>query len=521
MPFKRWVSNPLPALLLGSFYFAGGVRANEDPVVARGGYIAIAADCAACHTAPGGQPYAGGQPLKSDYGIIYGPNITQDTATGIGSWAKADFDKALRLGVAKDGSYLYPAMPYDAYTKLSAEDMDALWAYMKTVKAVNHTPPKNTLPFPLTVRSGLAVWQSMYFTPGPFTPRSDRSEQWNRGAYLVEALAHCSDCHTPRNVAQGPETQHLLAGAQISGWYAPDISSDATSKLHGWSTAQLAHYLKTGVTPDNGRAVGPMQETIHDSLQHLKDSDLEAMAVYIKDPVSTSKPEAASRARLSADRLVAGKEVYDNNCVGCHQADGKGMRGSVPSLAHDDSVTAREPYNVIMAILEGFQPQGNWGAMASFADRLTDDQIADVTNYVRTAWNNAAVANATPWAVSTWRKNARQPDASQARALLCPSLTPDVLGPALAAPPEFLKEAASDRGKMTKLVRDYQAARPTSSSAQVIEALSTAFCRAVAADNTSEARISAQIADFAQRTAVALRGSKTAGSTRHDDHAAT
>jgi mono/diheme cytochrome c family protein len=489
---------------------AKSAPANADPLVVRGKYLSLAADCMACHTGPGGEPYAGGQPLKSDYGTIYGPNITQDAQTGIGSWTKADFVKALRLGVSKDGSYIYPAMPYDAYTKLTDADMDALWAYMKTVKAVNHTPPKNTLPFPLTVRSGLAVWQSMYFTPGKFVAHAGKSEEWNRGAYLVEALGHCSDCHTPRNVAQGPETQHLLAGARISGWYAPDISDDPKSKLHAWTPEQLAHYLKTGTTPDNAKAVGPMQETIHDSLQYLKDADLKAMAVYLKQPATTPQAETASKARLPADRLAAGKQVYDDNCVSCHQADGKGMKGSVPALAKDDSVTAGEPYNVIMAILEGFPPQGSWGAMASFANQLTDDQIADVTNYVRTAWNNDATANATPWAVSTWRKNADRPEVSQTHALLCPSLDTGVLAPALAENPDTLRQAAGDRRKLGQVVGNYRAARPKSTNAEVVEALSTAYCRALAGDHVSEARVSAQIADFAQRTAVVLRGGKAA-----------
>jgi mono/diheme cytochrome c family protein len=481
-----------------------------DPLAARGKYISIAADCMACHTAPGGEPYAGGQPLKSNLGTLYGPNITPDAQTGIGTWTKEDFDKALRLGIAKDGSYLYPAMPYDAYTKLTADDMDALWAFMRTVKAVNHTPPKNTLPFPFTVRSGLAVWQSAYFTPGPFVPHKDKGAVWNRGAYLIEALAHCSDCHTPRNLAQGLESQHLLAGAQISGWYAPDISVDANSKLKNWSTEELAGYLKTGTTPDNAKAVGPMAETIHDSLRFLKDSDLTAMAVYLKDQPTTAATVTASKAKLPADRLAAGKQVYEDNCSSCHHSDGKGLMGSVPALAKDDSVTSAEPYNVIMAILEGFPPQGSWGAMASFANSLSDDQIADVTNYVRTAWNNGAVPNATPWAVGTWRKNAVVRSGNEDHALLCPSLATDVLAPALAEKPENLKKAAGDRAQMAKLVSDYKTARPKSSNGQVIEALSTAYCRAVAADPISEARVSAQIASFAQRTAIALGAGKHA-----------
>jgi mono/diheme cytochrome c family protein len=483
--------------------------ANGDPLVEHGRYVSLAADCMSCHTAQGGKPFAGGYPLKSDFGTIYGPNITQDVDTGIGSWTKADFERALREGRSKDGSYLYPAMPYDAYTKMTAADLDALWAYMRTIPAVHNVPPKNTLPFPLTVRSGLAVWQGVYFKPGPFVPDAKKDAQWNRGAYLIEALAHCTDCHTPRNLAQGPETQHRLAGATISGWYAPDISNDATSTLNRWSANQLATFFKTGTMPGNATVVGPMAEAVHDSLRFLKDSDLKAMAVFLKDQPTTAVEVAANKATWAGDRLADGKLVYENNCQSCHQANGKGINGSVPSLVHDDAVTAAEPYNVVMAMLEGFPSQGTWSAMGSFAKALTDDQIADVANYVRTAWGNNAIPNATPWSVSSWRSNATAPNASEAHALLCPSLSTDVLQPALAAGPGALKKAAGDPAEMAQLVSNYRTARPKTSNAQLIEALSTAYCRSVASEKISEARVSAKIADFAGRAATAIGSGKT------------
>ena len=483
---------------------------NGDALVERGKYVSLAADCMSCHSAPGGKPYAGGNALKSDFGIIYGPNITQDVDTGIGSWSKADFERALRQGRSKDGSYLYPAMPYDAYTKLTPADIDALWAYMRTVPAVHNVPPKNTLPFPLTVRTGLAVWQGMYFTPGPFVPDAKKDAQWNRGAYLVQALAHCTDCHTPRNIAQGPETNHMLGGAAISGWYAPDISNDAKSTLNKWNVDQLAKFFKNGILPGNSKVVGPMSEAVHDSLRFLKDSDLRAMAIYLKDQPTTIQAVTAGKPKLAPEQLAAGKLVYENNCISCHQANGKGINGSVPALVNNDAVTAAEPYNVVMAMLEGFPAQGTWGAMGSFANALTDDQIADVSNYVRTAWGNDAVPNATPWSVSSWRKNADAPSAAEAHGLLCPSLSTDVLQPALTAGAGALKQAAGDSAKMVKLVSDYRAARPKTSNAQVIEALSTAYCRAVAADKLSDARVSAKIADFAGRAAMAIGSGKAA-----------
>lgn len=490
---------------------SSGVQAASSSLIERGKYVATAADCYACHSPDGGKPYSGGKPLKSDFGIIYGSNITQDKKTGIGTWTKADFEGALRRGVSKDGSYLYPAMPYTSYTKMTPEDLDALWAYIKTIPAVEHTIPANTLPFPLTVRSGMAVWQSLYLKPGVFQPVASQSADWNRGSYLVNSLGHCGDCHTPRDLAQGPEMKHKLAGAKISGWYAPDISNDPLSTVGKLSTDQLAKFLKSGRLPDNTKSFGPMQETVHDSLSKLSDKDLFAMAVYLKDQRESVQEVKPTRVSMPPERLAAGKLVYENNCQSCHHSDGKGLAGSVPALAGNDAVVAQEPYNVIMALLEGFAPQGSWGAMASFANQLSDDQIADVSNYIRTSWGNQAPPNAAPWSVASWRTKADAPTTASAHGLLCPSLATEVVQPALGAGTKALKQAAQDSGKMDALVNNYETARPKSSPAEVIEALSTAYCRALAPDHLSEQRISAQIAGFSQRVAIALGDRKTAG----------
>jgi mono/diheme cytochrome c family protein len=495
-------------LILTAFAAIGSaVAASQPPKVAsskppsslqRGEYLARAADCMSCHTATPDKPYAGGYGLKSAFGIIYGTNITSDKQTGIGTWTKADFERALRKGIRKDGAYLYPAMPYTSYTKISDADMDALWTFIHQLRPIHNTIPENTLPFPLSIRSGMAVWQSLYLKQQRFVPVAAKGAAWNRGAYLVETLGHCSDCHTPRNIAQGPESSHLLAGAQVEGWYAPDISNDANSKLAYWNVAELAQFLKSGRAPDNAKSYGPMQEVVHDSLQYLTADDLQDMAVYLKDQASGATPVSVSKAYLP--RLQAGKLVYENNCTGCHQSNGKGINSTVPALAGNDSVLATEPYNVIMALLEGFKPEGNWGAMASFADTLSDDQISDVANYVRTAWGNHAPPNATPWSVGNWRKNA-EVQATGPAAMLCPDLAKDVIAPALNNSPAALRQAARDDAKMSSLVGSYRAARPGASEAEVIEALSTAYCRAVTTEQMSQARMGADIADFAQRVA--------------------
>jgi mono/diheme cytochrome c family protein len=476
----------------------------------RGKYIALAADCSSCHTAPQGKPFAGGNALKSAFGTIYGPNITSDAETGIGAWDKADFERALRQGKRKDGAYLYPAMPYESYTKLRAADMDALWIYIKSIPAVRNTVPKNTLPFPLTIRGGLAVWQDLYFKPGEFNVTAGKDAQWNRGAYLVNALGHCNDCHTPRNIAQGLEMQHSMTGAQISGWYAPNISNDGLSKLNTWKIEELATYLKTGLKPGNVKSFGPMQEVIHDSLQYLTTADLKSMAVYLKDQDTGATSLAATKSKLPAETVARGKGLYEDNCSSCHQRDGKGVPGSAPALAGNDAVTADEPYNIIMAMLEGFAPQNSWGAMGSFAT-LSDDQIADIANYVRTAWGNAAQPNAAPWSVGNWRAHANAPSQDSRDALFCPTLAQEVMQPALDAGPAAVKQAATDHAKMSKLVNSYFAARPQSSTAQAIEALSSEYCRAVASDHLSQPLMDARIVDFAQRVAVAAQSRKPTG----------
>jgi mono/diheme cytochrome c family protein len=475
----------------------------------RGLYVAQAADCASCHTAPGGKPFAGGMPLKTPFGVIYGSNITPDNATGIGEWSEADFERALREGVRKDGSYLYPAMPYANYTKMTAEDIHALWGYVHNLQPIRNTVPKSTLPFPLNVRRGVLLWQSLYFKPGSFVSNPRESDAWNRGAYLIDVLGHCDQCHTPRNAAQGLRTDRELTGAQIEGWYAPNISSDPLSKLRDWSEQDLARFLKTGTMPGNTKAAGPMQEVVHESLSHLTDADLHAMAVYLKHQNPSVQASAPSPAKWPRQAAAAG--LYQEQCGACHQNDGRGIPGTVPALKGNDLVTATEPSNVIMAMLEGFPPQGQWGAMGSFAHTLSDEQIADLTNYVRTAWGNAAQPNATPWGVSSLRKYAGSqesalPASSQviSHALLCPDLDAAVIKPALAAGTDALRQAAVDPGKMGVLIRGYRSAVPNATRGEVVEALSTAYCRMLADKPMSEAQMSSRIADFAQRVAVGL-----------------
>lgn len=493
-----------------------GWAAGAGDLVQRGAYVARAADCMSCHTGPGSQPFAGGDALKTPFGTLYGPNITPDPKFGIGSWSKTDFTRAVREGVRKDGATLYPAMPYVNYTKMTDQDLDALWAYLRSLPPSSHTVPADSMSFPFNVRAGLVAWKGLYFHPGRFQADASKAADWNRGAYLVQALGHCDACHTPRNLAYATEPQRYLTGAQIQGWYAPDISNDPLSKISSWNIAQLQRFLKTGHAPGNVTAFGPMREAVHDSLRFLTDADLRDIAVFLKDQSDHVEPQTAKRLSIGEQEdtrasLRDGKVVYQQYCSSCHQSNGKGIPNEVPALAGNDAVAALEPYDVIMTLLEGIKPHGLGAAMGSFATTLSDAQIADVTNYIRTTWNNDGQPNATAWMVGNWREEASLPEHGEPEALACPVLPEDIMQPAISAGATALKQAADNSAGMAHLVGAYTAARPNSSAAQIIEALSTAYCRAVAGEGVSRARMDAKVADFSQQVAVALTRNGAAG----------
>jgi mono/diheme cytochrome c family protein len=493
------------ATLIGLVMLAGSCKTMAaESLILRGQYVARAADCMSCHTQPGGKQFAGGDELKTVFGSIYGPNITPDRQTGIGTWSKADFTRALRRGVRKDGGLLYPAMPYVDYTKMTDEDVDALWAYMRSIPAVNHVVPDaaKTFKFPFNIRAGNAAWQSIFFKRERWKPAPDKSASWNRGEYLVTVLGHCGECHTPKDVAKAQKYEYHLTGGQLEGWYAPDISNDPMSAIAPFNVDQVARFLKTGVLPNNTTAFGPMQETIHDSLSHLTDRDLHAIALYLKEepkPLSQNPGQAT----ISPRSLAAGKDLYINNCSSCHQLNGRGLPGQVPALDGNTAVTASQPNDAVMAILQGFGPNGAWGAMGSFA-QLSNHQIADLVNYIRTAWSNHAEPNAVEWSVGNWRAFADIPATKRQPDLICPLLPPAVSTPALAIDPGLLRKAATDSGALARVVDQYTSARARSPVAETVEALSSAYCRAIVSEKVSLAQSAAKIATFTQDVAIAL-----------------
>ncbi len=362
--------------------------------IARGAYLARAGDCVACHTARGGARYAGGRALDTPFGRLYGPNLTPDPETGIGRWSADDFWNALHNGKSRDGRLLYPAFPYTNYTRVSRTDSDAMFAYFRSLAPQRRPNQPHELDFPYDQQALLAGWRLLYFRPAVFTPQPTRGAEWNRGAYLVEGLGHCSACHSTRNRLGA--SGNTLSGGLIPtiGWYAPSLTASSEAGLGDWDKEHIVALLATGISP-RGSATGPMAEVVARSLQHLNGSDLGAMATYLKSlPASATEP-ADSGERPSEPLLAEGRRLYGKYCVECHGADGKGKAPAYPPLDGNRAVTLTPAVNAIRMVLHGGFPPGTAGnprpyGMPPYSHELDDAQVAAVLTYVRASWGNAA-----------------------------------------------------------------------------------------------------------------------------------
>ena len=373
-------------------------NAHSDSPVERGRYIAVAGDCVACHSIPGaGKPFAGGYRLATPFGDLLSSNITQDKDTGIGNWSEKEFADALRKGKGREGENLYPAMPYTSYAKMTDQDISDLYAYMKTIKPVSNAVDTNQMPFPFNIRLFMTGWNLLFFNDEPLAPVAGKSEQWHRGQYLVEALEHCAACHTPKNFLGGDASGKAFKGAELQGWFAPDITNDKYTGIGRWSENDLIEYLRTG---SNSIAVasGPMAEAVTNSTQHLTDEDLRAMAVYLKQPEGKTADSSVKPQALAASdaRMQSGQKVFAANCEACHNSDGKGVTHMVAGFAGNPAIMAPEIDSLLNSVLVGSRgaitkhsPTG--AGMPAFAWKLSDQQVANVLTYVRNQWGNAAV----------------------------------------------------------------------------------------------------------------------------------
>jgi mono/diheme cytochrome c family protein len=372
---------------------AAGIDKQDFKQIEHGRYLAIVGDCAACHTRPGsGHDFAGGRPLETPFGLLIAPNITPDPQTGIGAWTDDEFVNALTKGRGRNGTRLYPAMPFTYYTKLTREDALAVRAYLNTVRAVYNPVNPNQLPFPFNIRTSMAVWNALYFQPGPFQPVAGKSAEWNRGAYLAEGPGHCGMCHTPKNSLGGDKTGERLGGYALQGWFAPDITSDSRRGLGAWTIDDIVEYLKTGHNRSSA-ATGLMSETVSLSTSQMKDDDLKAIAIYLKDRPEQQQQSASSG--LDQSIMKRGGQIYADECSGCHTASGKGSPRMFPSLNGSAAVQQSDPTSLLRVVLRGARSVGTANAptapaMPSFEWILKDDEVAAVVTYIRNSWGNSA-----------------------------------------------------------------------------------------------------------------------------------
>ena len=370
--------------------------ATPGSIVERGEYLARAGDCIACHTAPEGKVFAGGRAMPTPFGTLYTSNITPEPETGIGKWTADGFYRTMHEGRFPDGGLLYPAMPFASYTKVTREDSDAIFAYLRTVEPVVKKNTPHDLQFPYNNRSLILGWRTLFFSEGTFTPDPSKSDEWNRGAYLVEGLGHCGMCHTPINALGGNSASQAFQGGLIpmQYWYAPSLTSNKEAGLGDWSIKDITDLLQKGIS-NRGAVYGPMADVVFNSLQYLDDKDTQAMAVYLKSIAQDSPRAPVSQLTTSESSLLTsfGKVVYDRHCASCHGANGEGRPPHYPILAGNQSIQMQSAVNAIRMVLNGGYPPATFGnpmphGMPPFSVTLSDDEVAAVVSYIRTAWGN-------------------------------------------------------------------------------------------------------------------------------------
>jgi mono/diheme cytochrome c family protein len=377
----------------------------------RGAYLVRAGNCAACHTARGGRPFAGGRAVDTPFGPVYSSNLTPDEATGIGRWSAAHFWRAMHNGRSRDGRLLYPAFPYPNYTRITRADSDAIHAYLRGLPAVNQENRPHRLRFPYSTQAALALWRALYFSPGRFEADASRSPQWNRGAYLVQGLGHCNACHASRNVFGAPTGTLDLSGGLIpmQNWYAPSLNSPDEAGVAQWEIGEIAGLMKHGINP-RASVSGPMAEVVQHSTQHLADADLQAMASYLKS-LPQEEPIIRDPTRVPPP-TPQGTQLYERHCAQCHGDAGKGVARAYPPLAGNRAVVLDPPANVIRIVYAGGFPPATAGnprpfGMPPFATVLSEAEIAEVVSYIRTAWGNAG-SRVTPLEVGRYLSDPRR-----------------------------------------------------------------------------------------------------------------
>lgn len=380
------------AALLLAASFSSQAQPEYDQY-ARGSYIATLGDCTACHTTDAKQPYAGGVKINTPFGVLAGANITPDRETGIGTWSYDDFRRAMTDGIGHGGKRLYGAMPFTAYTKMSEQDLQDLWAWIQTLQPIHHEVETNQLPFPFNIRTSLIAWNWLNFDKGTFEPDPKKSAEWNRGAYLVQGLGHCGTCHTSKNFLGGDKSDRFISGGAVEGWYAPNLGADAHTGLGKWTQEDIVSYLRTGVNR-YAIASGPMADAVRHSTQYWRDEDLRAVATFLKEG-KTHDEKVPQPLAASDDRMKLGAQIYEAKCSACHSPRGRGERNIFPQLASNPLINQPDATSLIRVVSAGSRgvdtdARPTAPAMPAFAGVLDDEQIAAVLTYVRNSWGNAA-----------------------------------------------------------------------------------------------------------------------------------
>ena len=366
----------------------------------RGAELAALGDCAVCHTERNGRPLAGGRGVQTPFGTVYATNITPDTASGIGRWSLAAFSRAMRDGIDREGRHLYPVLPYPHFIHATDADIAAMYAFLMTRQPVNQTPRANDLRFPFNLRPLLAVWDLMFLKPGEWRPNPGRSPEWNRGAYLVDAIGHCGACHTPHNVLGAEQSSRALTGGEAEGWYAPALQADSPARA-AWSADALTTYLRTGLDSGHGAAAGPMTAVTR-QLATIPETDVRAIAVYVDSLMSADTrhdgssgvpsdvPSGAAVRERQSDANTPVAAIFDGACAACHGANAPMTRNGMPSLALSSAVRAPTARNMVDVILLGLPwHEGHAGPyMPGYASALTDRQVAALAAYVRARYSN-------------------------------------------------------------------------------------------------------------------------------------
>jgi mono/diheme cytochrome c family protein len=362
---------------------------SDRKTIDRGAELAAIGNCTDCHTKNGGASYAGGRALPTPFGTIYASNLTRDLETGIGTWSEEAFRRAMHEGVDRKGTQLYPAFPYDHFTKATDEDIDALYSFLMSIPAIHNVIPENQLSFPFSFRPIIAGWKVLFLSQGSLEQDISKSAEWNRGRYLVEGLGHCGSCHTPRNALGGEKTGSAYAGGAAEGWNAPPLNASLVT-THHWTVDQLAEYLSTGWHKLHGAAAGPMADVAKNLGQASKD-EVHAIATYI----ASLSPQPDSKTVAITDNVGKSQPagvvaIYTGACAKCHNDRNDVGPSKALSLSLSTAVQQRDPANTIRVILHGIQSYQTGGGpyMPAFDDILTDTQIADITQYIRARYTN-------------------------------------------------------------------------------------------------------------------------------------